>query len=216
MINAEHWNQLPKLLNQFSANNDLVYIEAFFEEKWFHEILAQSRLYRKEVAPDVRLTNLTSSIKPAELTYIPPSDEILFGGLYESKELKEFIQRIVNRPKLSTFNCQRYVVYRPGQGLDWHKDVPTYIDPEYSAILTLENETDSSLQFRDASRQVHTIHTRPNSLLLLKAFRASHKVNPCTYGSRTAIIMEYTPTKTKGPLFYPNIFFYRFLKLFRK
>ena len=56
MINAEHWNQLPKLLNQFSANHDLVYIEAFFEEKWFHEILAQSRLYRKEVAPDVRLT----------------------------------------------------------------------------------------------------------------------------------------------------------------
>ena len=34
-------------------------------------------------------------------------------------------------------------------------------------------------------------------------------------GSRTAIIMQYTPTRLKGPLFYPNVLFYRFLKHFR-
>ena len=50
MINAQHWNQLPKLLNQFSANHDLVYIEAFFEEEWFQEILARSRLSERSRA----------------------------------------------------------------------------------------------------------------------------------------------------------------------
>ncbi len=110
MINTQHWNHVPEIQKQFSANHDLVYLEAFFQDEWFHEILAQSRLYEREVTPDIRLTNLTSSIKPAEHAYIPPSDEILCGELYESKEFREFIRCIVNRPKILTFNCQRYVV----------------------------------------------------------------------------------------------------------
>ena len=81
-----------------------------------------------------------------------------------------------------------YRVYQQGSHMDWHKDDLLYAKPQLECVLTLENDSDSLTQYH-TTYGTKSIHTKPNSLLIVFGDGALHRVTPLNRGHRS--IMKF-------------------------
>lgn len=97
-----------------------------------------------------------------------------------------------------------YRVYGVGSSMDWHSDTALYADPQYEMVYTIDNTTDSYTEWSDGLMS-HRIYTKPNSLLIVRANGARHRVSPVSWGERSILKFVYTTTLEKLPAFEENL-----------
>ena len=80
--------------------------------------------------------------------------------------------------------------------MKWHSDTLLYDLPQYEAIYTLHNNSDSLTKWIDEDGQEHSIWTKPNSMLIVKAQGLKHMVTAVNNGTRSILKLIYTQTTT--------------------
>jgi len=103
------------------------------------------------------------------------------------------------RKKLSNFNIYKsdfpieYRIYPTySTGMKWHSDTLLYDLPQYEAIYTIHNHSDSLTKWIDEDDIEHSIWTKPNSILIVKAAGLKHMVTPVNLGTRSILKLIYT------------------------
>jgi len=97
-------------------------------------------------------------------------------------------------------------VYRPGSYMDWHVDEVMYREPQFEAIFTVENSTDSETQWKEPGNQsLVSRWAEPNSLIVLRAGGPLHQVTRATKGRRVILKFLLTPTLEKNEVFDQNL-----------
>lgn len=87
--------------------------------------------------------------------------------------------------------------YVPGSAMDWHRDDQLYVEPQIEAVYTVSNESDSRTEWIDIKGNQHAESTEPNSLILVQANSALHRVTKLRRGERAIVKVVYTATAEK-------------------
>ena len=79
--------------------------------------------------------------------------------------------------------------------MEWHSDLLMYQKPQYEAIYTIRNTSNSLTEWIDERGKKHSKWTEPNSILIVKANGYRHHVLPVETGEREIMKLIYTQTK---------------------
>jgi hypothetical protein len=100
-------------------------------------------------------------------------------------------------------------VYPIGGSMDWHKDVSLYTMPQYEIVYTVTNTSDSTTEWEDERTGMrYGGWTEPNSVLVVQADGAPHRVTGVTTGERSIIKFVLTQTLEKTEDFFDNLLTY--------
>ena len=105
---------------------------------------------------------------------------------------------------LSDFPLE-YRAYPVGSHMSWHRDECLFSVPQVELVLTVTNSSDSATEWQDGRGLVHRQWTEPNSLLLVRANGALHRVLPVNRGDRTIIKCVFTSSTERLPSFEENL-----------
>lgn len=106
------------------------------------------------------------------------------------QSITDRIAHLLNKQiKPCTHNPIECRLYTVGSYMDWHRDDVLYFPPQYECILTLENSSDSRTEYEDIWGNVHSIATKPNSLLIVRGNGIKHRVTEMSRGQRK--ILKY-------------------------
>lgn len=172
---------------QENYDDYVIYIPNFLDKQEYYKILdsikKDNRPYDinrnglfKQTIIDKRITKLFYSPK-----YIQKINHITGNKVMESKIPIE------------------YRIYQLHNGMEWHKDILLYKQPQYECVYTINNTSDSKTEYIDHNRNKHSIWTEPNSLMIVRANGYYHHVKPVTKGEREILKLVYTPTKKLNP-----------------
>ena len=75
-----------------------------------------------------------------------------------------------------------------------HIDTLLYEEPQYEAVYTIRNTSNSYTEWIDGDNIKHSEWTEPNSLLIVKAKGYKHHVTPVLNGEREILKLIYTQT----------------------
>ena len=64
--------------------------------------------------------------------------------------------------------------------------------PQYEAVYTIRNNTDSLTEWIDDNNKIHSVWTKPNSIMIVKAQGYKHHVTPVNDGEREILKLIYT------------------------
>ena len=103
----------------------------------------------------------------------------------------------------STFPIEHRIYPNGSKGMRWHVDTLMYDLPQYEAVFTVNNNSDSMTEWIDNSRKSQW--TEPNSLLLVKAQGDYHGVTPVNQGSREILKLIYTQSKNPNKNLYKEL-----------
>jgi len=83
--------------------------------------------------------------------------------------------------------------YPKGSGMEWHKDDVLSNPPQIEVVFTVENLSDSCTEWVAPCGQRESIHTEPNSILLIKAGDQGpmHRVTNVKHGQRTILKLAF-------------------------
>lgn len=82
--------------------------------------------------------------------------------------------------------------YPRGASMPWHSDEALYAEPQWELIYTVDNDSDSETEWRDAAGRLHGAWTPPGSLLCVRAEGWQHRVTGVRRGSRLIVKLCYT------------------------
>mmetsp|Transcript_42457 Transcript_42457/g.66475 ORF Transcript_42457/g.66475 Transcript_42457/m.66475 type:complete len:268 (+) Transcript_42457:3-806(+) len=180
-----------KFQTQFKQNGGLVYIRNFLEKNDFSEVQKQCERLVGQCKPE-KSSWATGRIG----TYVPKGNPIL--------EVL-FSQSIANRLESLTAVKGLYPsdypvelrVYRSGSAMEWHADDVLFAEPQMELVYTVENSAETRTQWRTRAGAIKEQWTEPNSLLIIEAGGAEHRVLPVKRGQRTILKMLFTTTNQK-------------------
>lgn len=97
--------------------------------------------------------------------------------------------------------------YPSGSSMPWHSDEALFgPEPQWELIYTVDNDSDSETEWRDAQGRLHGAWTPPGSLLCVRAEGWQHRVTPVRRGSRLIVKLAYAPKgAAKLPSFAQNL-----------
>ena len=75
-----------------------------------------------------------------------------------------------------------------------HIDTLLYQKPQYEAVYTIRNKSNSLTKWKDNKGKLHSKWTEPNSLMIVKAQGYEHFVTPPEIGEREILKLIYTQT----------------------
>jgi len=96
--------------------------------------------------------------------------------------------------------------YPTGSSMPWHSDEALTRAPQWELIYTVDNDSDSETEWRDAGGRARRAWTPPGSLLCVRAEGWQHRVSPVRRGSRLIVKLAYSPRgAAKLPSFALNL-----------
>ena len=166
-------------------NNDdgdeLLYLEDFLSEKEYQEILSLDTDKNKFKNENFRF------IKPLK------KDNITYEIFYSNKIINELKDKLNNNNiKSCDFPIEHRIYPVGSEGMQWHSDTLMYDKPQYEAIYTIRNNSDSFTGWIDGKDEYQKLWTKPNSLLVVKAQGYKHHVTPPISGEREILKLIYT------------------------
>jgi len=172
--------------NKTLLNDNIVYITNFLNKKDYNLIQTLNKdmnNFKKEKFRYIRPLNKESN-----------KDKTVYDIFYGDKYIRK-IQRKVN-PKIysSDFPIEHRFYHKESEGMKWHKDTLLYEKPQYEAIYTIDNLSESETQWYDNKDKLNSLWTEPNSLLIVKAQGYMHGVTPPKSGIREILKLIYTQT----------------------
>lgn len=166
-----------------NVNDDnIIYIEDFLNKEDYEKVLQLDKNKEQFIYENFRYA------KPLKEKYIY---NIFYDKKYIDK-LKSYIE-----PKIfpSEFPIEHRFYPDDSEGMKWHKDTLLYDKPQYEAIFTITNESQSKTQWKDKNGNLKGIWTKPNSLLVVKAQGYEHHVTPPIIGEREILKLIYTQSE---------------------
>ena len=172
--------------NKALLNDNIIYIKNFLNKNDYNLIQT--------------LNKDMNNFKKENFRYIRPlnkennKDKTVYDIFYDDKYIRK-IQRKVN-PKIypSDFPIEHRFYHKESEGMRWHKDTLLYEKPQYEAIYTIDNLSESETQWYDDKGKLNSLWTDPNSLLIVKAQGYMHGVTPPKSGIREILKLIYTQT----------------------
>lgn len=176
--------KFKKLTKKFRNNNHIIYKKNILPKKLFQKIVNITHNYKTEL----KLDNFTKSRYGLHI----PKDSKIYSIIY-SKKFKSMIEKIVNtKLDYSNFPIEYRIYPENSSGMRWHSDLKLYTKPQYELVFTIKNDSDSKTVWKKDNKQKY-IRTEPNSLIIVRADAAEHKVTPLTYGERSILKFIYAP-----------------------
>ena len=186
------------ILILYPKEKNIIYIPNFLSTKDFNII--KKNLNKKNFKNE-----LFRKVKPL-------NNQRVNDIFYSSKYL-EIINKYTNKNLFkSRFPIEHRIYPKGSKGMYWHIDTLMYDLPQYEAVFTIHNNSDSVTEWIDNIK--HGKWTEPNSLLLVKAQGDYHHVTPITKGNREILKLIYTQSKNENNNFYKELKRFKFLKVF--
>jgi hypothetical protein len=165
------------------SKNDIYYIEDFFPPNEFEIITKHLKTISRKDLKNEKF-RLVSTL----------NNETINKILYSQRNINK-INKIVGKKLFKSDFPIEYRIYpTKSPGMQCHTDTLLYNLPQYEAVLTINNTSDSYTTWYSYNNKKHKIYTKPNSLLLVKAKGNRHCVSPINKGERT--IMKYIYTQS--------------------
>lgn len=128
--------------------------------------------------------------------YIKPlKEKIIYDIFYSKKNMRKIQRYLNNKIYPSNFPIEHRFYHIESKGMNWHKDAMLYEKPQYEAIYTIDNNSNSYTQWEDNYGNIKKLWTEPNSLLIVKAQGYKHNVTPPINGEREILKLIYTQTQ---------------------
>ncbi len=173
-------------------NDNIIYIENFLDENDYINILSLDKNKDNFIYENFR--------------YIKPLKNGFTYDIFYNKKYMDKIQRYINTKIYpSDFPIEHRFYHKESGGMDWHKDTLLYTKPQYEAIFTITNNSESKTQWEDDFGNRHELWTKPNSLLIVKAQGYKHHVTPPISGEREILKLIYTQTNDVNSNYHKEI-----------
>jgi len=180
--------KFKKLTKKFKKNNYIIYKKNILPKKLFQKIVNITNDYKNELKTD----NFTKSRYGLHI----PKKSKIYSIIY-SKKFKSMIEKIVNtKLEYSDFPIEYRLYPENSDGMPWHSDLKLYTKPQYELVFTIMNNSDSKTVWKKDNKQ-KDICTEPNSLIIVRANAAEHKVTPLYNGERSILKFIYAPKLAK-------------------
>lgn len=151
------------------------------------------------------IANDTSPFINESFRITKPLNHIYHSDIYDILYSSQSIQKLQDYTNPTIFASEFPIEYREyplhSPGMRWHKDILLYEKPQYEAVFTIENTSDSYTQWVDPEGNLYYVWTPPNSLLVMKASGYLHNVTPINQGKRNILKLVYTQTDDKLPVY---------------
>ena len=165
------------------SKNDIYYIEDFFTPNEFEIITKHLKTISRK------------DLKNEKFRLVSPLNNTKISNILYSQHTINKINKIVGKKLFKSDFPIEYRIYpTKSPGMQCHTDTLLYNLPQYEAVLTINNTSDSYTTWYSYNKEEHKIYTKPNSLLLVKAKGNRHCVSPINKGERT--IMKYIYTQS--------------------
>jgi hypothetical protein len=167
-------SRFDPLMNEYKAQNELVYIEDFFSEELADAMLADAR----RVQPAVSRMHSVAEVSGGHVTFDVLSEQApAIVAVYRSPELRRLLAQIAGS-RLDERHCALYYYDRPGDFASYH------YDPEgtFTALIGIVDRStqvlDCHLTPQAESEAPHKLRiaTRPRSLFWFRGSRTWHGV----------------------------------------
>ena len=130
-------------------------------------------------------------------------NQIIYDIFYSSKYLSIINKHYHSKLFKSLFPIEHRIYPNGSKGMRWHIDTLMYDLPQYEAVFTINNNSDSVTEWIDGNKKIQ--RTEPNSLLLIKAQGDYHRVTPVDKGSREILKLIYTQSHNTNNNFYKEL-----------
>ena len=140
----------------YPKDKNTIYISNFLSSKDFNMI-------KQNLYDDKR------SFKNESFRKIKPLDkenQIIYDIFYSPKYLSIINKHCNSKLFKSLFPIEHRIYPNGSKGMRWHIDTLMYDLPQYEAVFTINNNSDSVTEWID--RNIKSQWTEPNSLLLVK------------------------------------------------
>ena len=173
------------LLKGNHFDDRVIYIDNFLSETDYNNIINNTKNIKDLKSEKFRL------IKPLNTNI----DKNIYDIFYSNNCINKVQKALQNYNVFSSKFPIEYRIYpQKSQGMKWHSDTLLYELPQYEAIYTISNDSDSLTKWIDKESNHNSISTKPNSLLIVKANGYKHMVTPLNKGTRTILKLIYTQT----------------------
>ena len=191
----------------FERSGGLLYVRQFLPSDVFAEVVKACEGLRERVTAENR------ACARDRLGVMVPSDNFVhhaFVAREVADKLRELLHGTDRDRELFPGDVPvEYRIYPVGGSMDWHKDVALYTKPQYEIVFTVANTSDSTTEWEDERTGMrYGGWTEPNSIIVVKADGAAHRVTPITVGERSIIKFVLTETLEKTEDFFDNLLTY--------
>ena len=164
-----------------TREDNILYIQDFLDEKDYQKILSLDKDKSNFIFEKFRYSK-------------PLNDKMVSDIFYNQKYLNQIEINLDKQLYQSTFPIEHRFYPSNSPGMHWHRDLLMYQKPQYEAIYTIRNNTNSLTQWKDSKNKLHKLWTEPNSILIVKAQGYEHNVTPPEVGEREILKLIYTQT----------------------
>jgi hypothetical protein len=170
---------------------------------WNHEIYIIPNALPKETFKRLRNYLSMSGARKALL-----QKKIVKGDRFGRRRLalcpvkyKDVYMLLLKNDLIKGHTLNMFVDYRQypagSPGMDWHRDVRVMSNeatPDYyEVVLTLWNDSDCTFDYLDPlTGKVISLHTKPNTLVLVRPEGVMHRVSPSSTGTREILKCVFT------------------------
>ena len=170
--------------NNIIYKDKIIYIDDFLNNTEYEKLL-------------INLENDNRNLIDENFRLILPLDhnnnKIIYDTFYSEKYIN-LLQLKTNNYNIfkSDFPIEYRIYPKNSKGMNLHSDTLLYDLPQYEAIYTIHNNSDSHTKWFDENNKENSIWTKPNSMLIVKADALKHMVTPITIGTRSILKLIYT------------------------
>ena len=192
----------------FERSGGLLYVRNFFEPETFERVAAECEKLRASVTPENR------ACARQRLGVMVPSDNFVHEACVASSVSDRLRSLLLGENDdagalVAGDVPVEFRVYPVGGSMDWHKDVALYTKPQYEIVFTVTNTSDSTTEWEDERTGMrYGGWTEPNSVIIVRADGAPHRVTGVTRGERSIIKFVLTQTLEKTDDFFDNLLIY--------
>ena len=159
--------------------NGIIYIKNAYNDDIFNQIKNELKYFKKYLSVDKRV--------PGRKSICINNKHKLNKLIYNSTFIKSLQNIILSKLKKTSYPIEYRKYFTGSQGIKWHKDKSLFTKPQYELVLTIENSSDSKTMWKDKNNKLHSIKTKPNSIIMVKAHDIEHKVTKINNGERFII-----------------------------
>jgi hypothetical protein len=192
----------------FERSGGLLYVRNFFEPETFERVAAECEKLRASVTPENR------ACARQRLGVMVPSDNFVHEACVASSVSDRLRSLLLGENDdagalVAGDVPVEFRVYPVGGSMDWHKVVALYTKPQYEIVFTVTNTSDSTTEWEDERTGMrYGGWTEPNSVIIVRADGAPHRVTGVTRGERSIIKFVLTQTLEKTDDFFDNLLIY--------
>jgi len=194
-VTAKALGNLEEQRKKYKENNFVIYTEDFFDKATFAAIQEEvKRLWKsQDIEANCNLDG-TNRLGGYVLDHLP-RDSSLYSLIYGNEDFRRWVSEVNGEGSMwpSDFPIEVREYGVNSKGMQCHSDLQMYAvqkrDLEFA--FTVDNFSRCNVTYRDAAEKVHTVHTRANSVMMVRVDAARHCVSATEGGHRTILKFIY-------------------------